>query len=345
MKFKAALLAAASMCAFSLSFAGDGDGDGVRLDGAGATFPAPLYKQWIKAWRDIDPKTTIGYAAVGSAEGVRRFLDGKADFGASDAPLTDGQIRSAAHGVVAVPATAGMVVLVYNLPGLNGPLKLSRDTCMALLMGKIPRWSDARIQAINPGLDLPNREIVLVARLDGSGTTYALTNHLNTVNPRWSTQGPGVGTRARWPDGTMLMAGNEGVSTRVKLAVGSIGYVEYGFARRLGLPMAILENRDGNYVAPTDVSGAAAIATNSVEGQKVDAAALADPAGANAYPVVSYSWLMLRKDYGDAEKSAALKRFVAWGLEAGQDGAAALGYIKLPANASQLGRDLLTNIH
>lgn len=341
MKFKAALLAAASMFAFSLSFAGDG----VRLDGAGATFPAPLYKQWIKAWRDIDPKASIGYTSVGSEEGVRRFLDDSVDFGASDAPLTDDWIRSARHGVVAIPATAGMVVLVYNLPGLKDPLKLSRDTCAALLMGRIPRWSDARIQAINPGLDLPDREIVLVARLDGSGTTYALTNHMNAVNPRWSRIGPGVGTRVNWPVGTMLMAGNESVSARVKLAVGSIGYVEYGFAKRLGLPMAVLENRDGNYVAPADETGAAAIATSEVKGQASAASALADPVGANAYPVVSYSWLVLRKEYGDAAKAAALKRFVAWGLEAGQDSATALGYIKLPANASQFGRDLLTNIH
>lgn len=341
MNFKVSILAAMLMTATSAVTADSS----VKLEGAGATFPAPLYKQWISTYRNIDPKTTIEYAVVGSGEGVSRFLGNKTDFGASDAPLTDEQLKSAKQGGIVVPATAGMIALVYNLPGLNGPLKLSRETYTALLMGKIPRWNDARIQATNPGLNLPDREIVLVARVDGSGTTYALTTHLNAVNPAWSNRGPGVGKLVSWPAGTMLMNGNEGVAARVKLATGAIGYVEYGFAKQLNLPMAVLENKAGNYVAASDESGAAAIASNSAKGERDIASVLIDPMGANSYPMVSYSWLLLKKDYGDAAKSSALKRFVTWGLETGQDSAQSKGYLRLPANVSQLGKELLATIH
>lgn len=341
MNFKATMLAVTLMTTASFSNA---DGS-VKLEGAGATFPAPLYKQWIKTYRDIDPKTTIDYAVVGSGEGISRFLDDKVDFGASDAPLTEEQAKAAKNGAVAIPATAGMIVLVYNLPGLNGPLKLSRDTYTALLMGKIPRWNDARIQSINPELNLPDREIVVIARRDSSGTTYALTKHLDAVTPAWTSRGPGVGKSVSWSTSTMLMNGNEGVASRVKLAIGAIGYVEYGFAKQLHLPMAVLENKEGNYIVPTDDSGAAAIAANAVKARKDIGTALTDPAGANAYPMVSYSWLLLKKDYQDADKSAALKRFVAWGLDAGQESAASKGYIRLPANVGQMGKDLLATIH
>lgn len=313
----------------------------VKLTGAGATFPAPLYKQWIKRYRGVEPKLEIDYAAVGSGEGVARFLDDKVDFGASDVPLTEAQAKAAPHGALNVPATAGMIVLVYNLPGLNGPLKLSRDTYVALLMGRIPRWNDARIQAVNPDLKLPDREIVLVARRDSSGTTAALTRHLDAVSPAWSKRGPGVGKLVNWPAESMLVNGNEGVASRIKLAVGAIGYVEYGFARQLGLPMAWLENKAGHFVAPTEAAGTASIAANPPTAQAD--AALVDPAGAQAYPLVSYSWLLLKKTMPDAAKASALKGFVAWGLSVGQEQAPALGYLKLPPEVSRMGRDLLAS--
>lgn len=317
----------------------------LQLQGAGATFPAPLYKHWAKLYRDVEPQTTLQYAVVGSGEGVSQFLADQVDFGASDEPLTEAQAQSAKHGAVVIPVTAGMIVLTYNLPGLNGPLKLSRDTYVALLMGKIPRWNDARIQSTNPSLNLPDREIVLVARRDGSGTTFALTKHLDSVNPNWSNRGPGVGKLVSWPANTMLMKGNEGVASRVKLAVGAVGYVEYGFAKQLHLPMAELENKEGNFVAPNDASGTATIAANPAGNLKELRTVLTNPAGGNAYPIVSFSWLLLKRDYRDAAKSSALKRFVGWSLQAGQESATAKGYIRLPANVRQMGKELLETVH
>lgn len=338
---KSRLVAAILVC-FATVASADGT---LQLQGAGATFPAPLYKHWAALYRDVEPQTTVQYAVVGSGEGVSRFLADTVDFGASDEPLSEAQAQSAKHGAVVVPVTAGMIVLTYNLPELNGPLKLSRDTYAALLMGKIPRWNDARIQSTNPNLNLPDREIVLVARKDGSGTTFALTNHLNAVNPNWSTRGPGVGKLVSWPASTMLMNGNEGVASRVKLSVGAVGYVEYGFAKQLNLPMAQLENKEGNFVAPSDESGLASIAANPARNQKDLRTVLTNPAGGNSYPIVSFSWLLLKKDYGDAAKSSALKRFVGWSLQSGQESAAAKGYIRLPANVSQMSKEMLDTVH
>jgi phosphate transport system substrate-binding protein len=318
---------------------------GAKLEGAGATFPAPLYKEWIKSYQDKHPATTIHYAVVGSGEGVSRFLNDIVDFGASDVPLSSEQLKTAKHGAVMIPATAGMISLTYNLPGLNGQLKLSRSTYVALMMGRISRWNDARIQASNPGLNLPDREIILVVRRDGSGTTFLLTKHMSSVSEAWSKAGPGVGKLVNWPSQAMQVNGNEGVAARVKLTVGAIGYVEYGFAKQLALPMAALENREGHFVAPSDQSGIATIAANPVKEQQDMASALVDPIGANAYPIIGYSWLMLKKDYTDGAKATALKHFVAWGLEAGQAYAPAKGYIKLPSNVVEISKALLGTIH
>jgi phosphate transport system substrate-binding protein len=316
----------------------------IKLEGAGATFPAPLYKQWVKTYQKIDPDAVIRYDVVGSGEGVSRFLADEVDFGASDAPLTEEQTKAAKHGAVSIPVTAGMIVLIYNLPRLNGPLKLSRDTYVALLMGKIPRWNDARIQSINPTLNLPDREIFLVARLDSSGTTHALTKHLDAVNANWSKRGPGVGKLVTWPAESMLVNGNEGVASRVKLSVGAVGYVEYGFARQLNLPMAQLENKAGNFIVPSGDAGLVSLEANPAKSEQEIRNVLTDPAGDNSYPMLSFSWLLLKKDYRDTAKSTATKRFVTWGLDAGQESAPAMGYIRLPANVRQMSKDLLNNV-
>lgn len=336
------LVAAMSAPAQDRSAAGAGPAE---LRGAGATFPAPLYKKWIDAYRKLEPATRIAYAEVGSGEGAQRFLADAVDFGASDAALTDEQIAGARNGAVLVPATAGMVVLTYNLPGLNGPLKLSRTTYVALLAGKIPKWNDARIQATNPGLNLPDREIVLVARLDSSGTTYALTNHLSAISHQWRERGPGVGKLIAWPANTMLVRGNEGVAARVKISVGSVGYVEYSFARHLKLPVAHLENKAGRFVAPGDGVGEATLTSNLGAVPANLRVFLPDPDGADAYPIVTFSWLLLRQRYGDPAKTEALKRFVTWGLGEGQNYGPGLGYIRLPGEMAAQGKAAVAAIH
>ncbi len=308
----------------------------VVLRGAGATFPAPLYEKWIQAYQQRTPEVAIAYAGVGSGEGQRRFLADAVDFGASDAALTDEQIARAKSGARLVPVTGGIVVLAYNLPGLGGPLRLSRDVYVDIFAGRIRVWSDPRVRVDNPGLALPNRSIAIAARQDSSGTTFAFTNHLSAISPAWRDGGPGAGNLVDWRGAAMLARGNEGVAARIKVSLDSIGYVEYHFAKRLGLPMAQLQNKAGRFVEPSDRSGQAALAGTAKQIPENLRLFLPDPDGEESYPITTYSWLLLRDRYTDREKAAALKKFVSWGLTDGQTYSRALGYIPLPAEVASL---------
>ncbi len=203
---------------------------GIQISGAGATFPVPLYKKWIEEYRKAREDVAVSYEAVGSGEGTRKFMNQEVDFGASDAALNDEQIANMERGANLIPATAGIIVLAYNLKGLNGSLKLPRDVYVDIFSGAITSWNDPRIKGANPELNLPSKGIVLVTRLDSSGTTFAFTNHLSAVNKEWRDRGPGVGKVVQWPANTMTARGNEGVAGRIKISEGAIGYVEYGFA-------------------------------------------------------------------------------------------------------------------
>jgi phosphate transport system substrate-binding protein len=313
------------------------------LHGAGATFPAPLYKKWIGVFTAQNPDISIEYQEVGSGEGVRRFLAQSVDFGASDGALTDEQMAKVAAGARLVPATAGLVVLAYNLPGLGGDLKLSREAYADIFLRRIQKWNDSRIQALNPGLKLPNLSIVIAARKDSSGTTFALSNHLSTISPAWR-DGPGVGFVIDWSNRAMLARGNEGVAALVKNGVGALGYVEYGFAERLRLPMAQLQNRAGEYVAPNVHNGQATLARNARSMPENLRLYLPDPEGAESYPILSLSWLLLYERYPDQRKGAAIKRFVSWGLTGGQSYSADLGYITLPPEVAALSRAALERV-
>jgi len=317
----------------------------IALRGAGATLPAPLYEKWAQVYRDAHPDVAITYDAVGSGEGQRRFLNAGVDFGASDAALTDEQMARAASGVRLVPATAGIVVLAYNLPDLGGPLKLSRAVYVDIFAGRIRFWSDPKIRADNPGLSLPNRSIAIVARQDSSGTTFAFTNHLAAVSRVWRDRGPGVGTVVDWGGTAMLARGNEGVAARIKVSRDSIGYVEYHFARRLGLPMAQLQNRAGRFIEPGEQSGQAALASTVRDMPDNLRLFLPDPEGDTSYPIVTYTWLLLHDRYADRDKGAALKKFVGWGLTEGQRYSRDLGYIPLPAEVAALSLAALDRIN
>ena len=308
----------------------------VALKGAGATFPAPLYEKWIQTYRLDHPDVAISYDAVGSGEGQRRFLAAGVDFGASDAALTDEQITRAPLGARLVPVTAGIVVLAYNLPGLGGPLRLSRDVLVDIFAGRIRTWNDARIGAANPGLSLPNRHIAVVVRQDSSGTTFAFTNHLSAISDTWRDRGPGAATLIDWRGRAMLARGNEGVAGRIKVSEGSIGYVEYHFAKRLGLPMAMLQNKAGRFIEPGERGGQAALVDNVGQMPSNMRLFLPDPDGPESYPIVTFSWLLLQGRYADPAKAAALKKFVAWGLTQGQTASRDLGYIPLPAEVASL---------
>lgn len=309
----------------------------VALRGAGATFPAPLYRKWIEVYGKANPNVAIEYQDVGSGEGAKLFLDNAVDFGASDAALTDEQIRQAKAGATLVPATAGALVLAYNLPDVEGTLKLSREVYADIFLGKIREWNDPRIQALNPDLKLPKQTIILVARQDSSGTTYALTNHLSAISEAWR-KGPGTGKTVDWPGVSMTARGNEGVAGRIKRSWGSLGYVEYGFAKRLGLPVIHLQNKAGTFVEPNLNSGQAALTANVGQVPSNLRVFLPDPEGQDSYPIVTFTWLLLRDQYPDPRKSAALKGFVGWALADGQRYSGDEGYIPLPDGVATLAR-------
>ena len=346
---RAQVLSALAICATLLTSASPthqvlAASNEVSLSGAGSTFSAPLYNQWIEAYQQVRPDISVTYNAVGSGEGIRRFIAGSVDFGASDVVLSDSEATKIAKGAVMIASTAGMVVLAYNVPGLRGELKLPRDLYPGIFSGAINHWDDPRIQKANPGLTLPHRDIVIVARQDSSGTTYALTNHLATIDPAWRAQGHGVGKLIEWPASAMLASGNEGVASRIKISEGSIGYVEYGFAKRLGLPMAVLQNKAGSFIAPGEAAGRQALAEASAKTQAELNQSVADPSGTGAYPLVTFSWIFLYRQYADPEKGAALRDFVTWGLSNGQAFGGEFGYLPLPNEVAASGRQALGSV-
>ncbi len=309
----------------------------IWVRGAGATFPEYLYKKWVDAFQEANPEIWVTYSPVGSGAGINKFITGSVDFGASDAAMTDEQMAGVDRGAYLVPATAGMVVLAYNLPGITGELYLPRDVYADIFAGGIEKWNDPRIQAANPELNLPNRTISIVARRDSSGTTFAFTNHLSEVSEVFRDQGPGTGKLVDWPGATMLAQGNEGVAQRVKISEGSIGYMGYEFAKRLDLPMATLENKAGKFVKPNRTTGQAALADTINEMPENLRLFIPDPKGADSYPIVTYSWLMLYGQYPDEKKRTAVKDFVTWGLTEGQSFSDDLGFIPLPREVVSLG--------
>ena len=316
--------------------------DAIPLHGAGATFPAPLYKKWIETYQKDHPKVLINYDVVGSGEGTEKFLAGAVDFGASDAALSDEEIASVTRGAQLVPITAGSLVLAYNLPGLGGDLKLKRDVYVDIFLGEITRWNDPRILATNPGLNLSNDDLTVVARSDSSGTTFAFTNHLSAISDTWRDRGPGAVRVVDWPGNAMLAPGNEGVAGRIKQSTGSIGYVQYGIARHAGLKMAWLENKEGNFIQPHGGSGLATL----IQAQMPENLRLflPDPDGKDSYPIVTYSWLLLYKQYDDAQKRDALKRYVQWCLTEGQAFNESLGYLRLAPHVVALAMEAVERL-
>ena len=310
---------------------------GVLIAGAGATFPSLLYKQWFAAYHQAHPNTLVTYDAVGSGEGVRRFLgrnvadEDQVDFGASDAAMQDSDIARAPQGAVMLPVTAGGVALAYNLPEVPQDLKLSRRAYAGIFLGEIKTWNDPLIAAANPGVKIPRLTIATVVRQDSSGTTFAFTKHLDAISEPWRSQ-HGPVTLANWPGNAIRAKGNEGVAAAIEHAEGSIGYVGYEFARQLGLKMALLENRAGNFVAPSPASATAALA--GLELPQNLRAYVPDPGGGDSYPIVTMTWILVYKNYADAKKAAALKDLFSWALGDGQQEALKLGYVPLPPNVA-----------
>ena len=298
------------------------------LNASGATFPAPLYLRWASDFRKANAEIAVNYQGVGSGAGVKQFSDGITDFGASDVAMSDAEIAKVNGNVLMLPATAGTIVLAYNIPGVQSGLKLSRNAYIGILLGTIKSWNDPIIAKDNAGITLPNLPVTVVARSDGSGTTAVFTAHLDAVSPDFASK-VGSGKSVTWPVG-VAGKGNDGVTALIKQTLGAIGYVEFGYAENNKLTMASLQNKAGNFISPTIDSGAATLASvNLPENLR---AFITDPEGDNDYPIATFTWLLLKKTYTDAAKSAAVKAFVNYGLTTGQAVAPELGYITLPAS-------------
>lgn len=341
--FLTAVLGGVGLISAALAQTAAAPGPVVLLHGAGATFPAPLYQKWIEVYGKANPNIRIDYQAVGSGEGVKQFLENTVDFGASDSAMSDEQMQKAKAGATLIPATAGAIVLAYNLPDVDGPLKLSRAVYADIFLGKIRHWNDPRIQTLNPELKLPYQTITLIARQDSSGTTYVMTRHLSTISEEWR-KGPGIGKTVNWPGIFATAHGNEGVIGRIKRSWGSIGYVEYGFAKRLGLPMIQLQNKAGVFVAPSFASAQATLAANLGKIPDNLRVFLPDPEGQDSYPIVTFTWLLLHGQYADPGKRDALKSFVHWALTDGQQYSEAEGYIPLPEGVATLARAAVARV-
>ena len=297
-----------------------------KLNGAGATFPAPLYQRWIAEFTKANPNVQINYQAVGSGTGITNFTQGIVNFAGSDAAMTDEQIAKVKQGVVLIPATAGSIVLAYNLPGVES-LKLSREAYSGIFVGKITKWNDPTIAKANEGVKLPDTAITVCERSDGSGTTFVFTKHLSAISPDFKTQ-VGEGTTVTWPTG-VAGKGNDGVTALIKQTPGAIGYVEYGYAKNNKLTFAQLQNKSGAFVAATAESGAATLNSTQFPSEILRAWP-SDPDAKDAYPISTFTWLLLYKKYDNKEILDVLKKFVTYGLSDGQKFADELGYIPLP---------------
>jgi phosphate transport system substrate-binding protein len=305
--------------------------DSLRLTGSGATFPFPLYSAWFKAFSAKNRSITVDYQGKGSGAGVRDFINRTVDFAASDAAMTDQEISKVPGGVTLLPMTGGEIVLAYNLPGNPKDLKLPRDVYAGIFLGKITKWSDPKIKAANPGMNLPDTDITVVRRADSSGTTFVFTSHLAAISEDWK-QSMGSGTTVNWPKSDKFVASpkNDGVSATIKQTPGSIGYLEYAFAKFAKLEMAQLQNKARQYVGPGTEGGPTALGSVSLPADL--RAWVTDPDAPKAYPITTYTWMLFYKENKDPKKAAALRQLVEYCLAEGQKMSSQMGYIPLPSN-------------
>lgn len=299
---------------------------GRSLNASGASFPAPLYQRWFAEYNKLHPDTRVNFQSIGSGSGIKQFTDGLTDFGASDAAMTDAEMAKVKNGVQLIPMTAGSIVIAYNLPGLKTPLRLPREIYPKIFLGEIQTWNDPKIAAANPGVELPDLPITVAYRADGSGTTFNFTNHLAAISPEFKSK-VGAGTLVQWPAG-VGGKGNQGVAALINQTPGTVGYVEYGYAMVTKLPMAVLQNHDGQFVAATPESGAATL--SAVKLPENLRAFDFDPQGAKSYPMVTFTWWLCRRQNSSPEVAQEIKTVARWCLEEGQKFSAELGYIPLP---------------
>jgi len=298
------------------------------MNGAGATFPYPIYSKWFDEYTRVDPSVRFNYQSIGSGGGIRQISEQTVDFGASDGPMTDEQLAKAPRPLLHIPTVLGAVVATYNLPG-DPKLRFTPELLADIFLGKVTSWNDPKIAAANPGVTLPGTPILVVHRSDGSGTTYIWVDYLSKVSKEWETK-VGRGTSVKWPVG-LGGKGNEGVAGQVKNTPGAIGYVELAYATKNRLPAAPVRNAAGKFVEPTIASTTAAAAAAASHMPADFRVSLTNSPGDDAYPIASFTWLLVYKDQSDETKGKALVKFLWWSCHEGQKYAADLLYAPLPS--------------
>jgi phosphate transport system substrate-binding protein len=300
----------------------------LQLNGAGATFPYPMYSKWFSVYTQVDSSVRFNYQSIGSGGGIKQITEQTVDFGASDGPMTDEQLRAAPGPIMHVPTVMGAVVLTYNVEGLTTGLKITPEIIADIFSGRIVKWNDATIATVNPGVILPPRDIVVVHRSDGSGTSYIFTDYLSKVSQNWRDK-VGKGTAVSWPVG-LGGKGNEGVTGLVKQTPFSIGYVELIYALSNDLPYASVKNKAGEFVKPSLESVTAAAAGFAADMPEDFRVSITDAPGPAAYPISGMTWLLVYEKQRDAEKGKKLVGFLDWMLRDGQKQAPDQHYASLP---------------
>ncbi|HUO04050.1 MAG TPA: phosphate ABC transporter substrate-binding protein PstS [Candidatus Binataceae bacterium] len=324
------LLAALAIAATSR----DGLAD-LLINGAGATFPYPIYSKWFDVYAKDNPGIKFNYQSIGSGGGIRMLSNRTVDVGASDAPMTDQQLADAPGKILHFPSVMGAVVVAYNIPGYTGTLRLTGPVLADIYLGKITKWDDDAIKALNPGASIPTQDIVVCHRSDGSGTSYIFTDYLSKVSSAWgSDPGPGKGTAVKWPAG-IGGKGNEGVTALVQQTPGAIGYIELIYALNNNIPFAQLQNKAGNWIT-AGLDGVTAAAASVADNMPADfRVSITNAPGADAYPISSFTYLLVYQKQTDKDKGEQIKKFLEWALTGAQQYAPALKYAQLPAAVVQ----------
>jgi phosphate transport system substrate-binding protein len=318
--------------AFAAALVGVAMAQETNLTGAGATFPYPMYSKWFDQYHNQHPNIKINYQSIGSGGGIKQIQSGTVDFGASDGPMTDEQLSQTPGKILHIPTVLGADVPTYNIPGVTGELKFTPDVLADLFLGKIKNWNDPRLAKANPGVKFPDEDIVIVHRSDGSGTTYIWTDYLSKVSSEWKDK-VGKGTSVNWPVG-LGGKGNEGVAGTVKQTEGSLGYVELIYAIQNKMPYGSVQNSAGAFVKASldSVTAAAASVKDMPEDFRVS---ITNAPGKDAYPISSFTWLLVPAEWTDAGKEKAFVDFLNWMVDKGQTMTGQLSYAPLPKNVAQ----------
>ena len=326
----------------ALGTVGTQAGGQILLNAAGATFPYPMYSKWFDVYRQAHPGVQINYQSIGSGGGIKQVSEGTVDFGASDGPMSDQQLAEAKIKVMHVPTVLGAVVPVYNIPGVSKDLNFTGDEIADIYLGKITKWNDARLVKDNPGANLPDKAILPVYRSDGSGTTYIFTDYLSKISPEWSSK-VGKATSVKWPAG-IGQKGNEGVAGMVRQTPGSFGYVELIYALQNKMAYGAVKNLAGKFLqgSPDGVTAAAAASAKTMPADY--RVSITNAPGATSYPISSFTWLLIPKQFADPAKGAAVKGFLTWMLEHGESEATGMGYAPLPVQVQTMVKKTITTV-